>query len=154
VTRQFYCKNILWQNRPLHFLWQNWHVGRGGGETHAIFYIRLWRSSGLTQKADQARPGTPGLLNFHRSGSPWGVSGWVESVIEGRPGPSGHSRTPRFPLTGPTVGGARSGPSQKANQARPDTPHGCDGAQHKRVVCVWWGWRWRWRGRKSHKCVV
>ncbi len=29
----------------------------------------------------------------------------------------------------PTVGGARPGPSQKADRARPGNPHGCDGAR-------------------------
>jgi len=63
----------------------------------------------------------------------------LESVTEGRPGPAQHSRTPGFPPTGPAMGGARPSPSQKADRARPDTPHGCDGARRKRVVCVWRG---------------
>jgi len=39
MTRQFYCKSILRQKRPLHFLWQNRPLynfgaaGHGGGET-------------------------------------------------------------------------------------------------------------------------
>ncbi len=61
------------------------------------------------------------------------------SVTEGRPGPVWHSRTPGFSPTGPAVGGAGPGPSQKADRAQPDTPHCCDGAQRKRVVCVWRG---------------
>ncbi len=32
VTRQFCCKSILWQNRPLYNFGA---AGRGGGETHA-----------------------------------------------------------------------------------------------------------------------
>ncbi len=61
------------------------------------------------------------------------------SVTEGRSGPVRHSRTPGFPPTGPVVGGAGSGPSQKADRAQPNTPHGCDEARCKRVVCVWRG---------------
>ncbi len=38
------------------------------------------------------------------------------SVTEGRPGPARHSRTPGFPPTGPAVGGAGPGPSQKAGR--------------------------------------
>jgi hypothetical protein len=58
----------------LHFLWQNRLAGRGD--------VRLWRSSGMSQKADRARPGTPGF-------SPTGpaVGGCrAGSVTEGRPG--------------------------------------------------------------------
>jgi hypothetical protein len=68
VTWQF-CFFILWQNQPLHFLWQNRPAGRGD--------VRLWRSSGPSQKADRARPGTPGLPDFHWPGPPWGVSGRI-----------------------------------------------------------------------------
>jgi len=38
------------------------------------------------------------------------------SVIEGQPGPARHSRTLGFPPTGPAVGGAGLGPSQKAGR--------------------------------------
>jgi len=38
------------------------------------------------------------------------------SVIEGRPGPARHSRTPGFPPTGPAVGSVGPGPSQKAGR--------------------------------------
>jgi hypothetical protein len=58
------------------------------------------------------------------------------SITKGRPGPARHSRTPGVPPTGPAVGGAGLGPSQKADRARPDTPHGCDGARRKTVVCL------------------
>jgi hypothetical protein len=55
--------------------------GRPGLEwylfTSTIQIRRLWRSSGLSQKADRARPGTPRLPDFHRSGPPWGVPGRV-----------------------------------------------------------------------------
>ncbi len=59
--------------------------------------------------------------------------------LECRLGPARHSRTPGFPPTGPAVGGARLGPSQKADRARPGNPHGCDEARRKKVVCVWRG---------------
>ncbi len=58
------------------------------------------------------------------------------SITEGRLGPARHSRTPGFPPTGPVVPGAGPGPSQKANRARLGTPHGCDGARHKTIVCL------------------
>jgi len=61
------------------------------------------------------------------------------SITEGRPGLAQHSRTPGFPPTGPAVGGAGSGPSQKADRVQPGTPHDCDEARCKRVVCVWRG---------------
>jgi hypothetical protein len=38
------------------------------------------------------------------------------SITEGRPGPARHSRTPGFSPTGPAVGGAGPGPSQKADR--------------------------------------
>ncbi len=38
------------------------------------------------------------------------------SVTDGRPGPARHSRTLGFPPTGPAVGGAGPGPSQKAGR--------------------------------------
>jgi len=48
---------------------------------YIILYINslvcLSRSSGPSQKADQARLGTSGLPDFHRPGPPWGVSGRV-----------------------------------------------------------------------------
>jgi hypothetical protein len=44
------------------------------------------------------------------------------SITEGRPGPARHCWTLRFPPIEPTVGGARSGLSQKADRARPGIP--------------------------------
>jgi hypothetical protein len=61
------------------------------------------------------------------------------SVTKSWPGPAQHSRTLGFPPTGSVVGGVGPGLSQKVDRARPDTPHGCDEARCKRVVCVWRG---------------
>ncbi len=61
------------------------------------------------------------------------------SITEGRPGLARHSRTPGFPPTGPVVRGAGPGLSQKADRAWPGTPHSCDRARRKTVVCVWRG---------------
>jgi len=46
------------------------------------------------------------------------------SVTEGRPSPARHSQTPGFPLTGPVVGGAGPGPSQKAGRVHHRRPAG------------------------------
>jgi hypothetical protein len=55
-------------------------------------------SSGPSQKADRARPGTPGLPDFHPPGSPWGVPGQVRHKRQTGPGPA-----PPTALTEPGV---------------------------------------------------
>jgi len=59
---------------------------------------------------------------------------------------TGGASTPEFPPTGPTVRGARSGPSQKADRARPGTPTVVT-KPDIRELCVFGGGGRRWRGR-------
>ncbi len=77
----------------------------------SILYIKSlrpsvcpWRSSGPSRTDDRARPGKNGSRRKN------GISDFDE------PGPARHSRTLGFPPTGPAVGGAGPGPSQKAGR--------------------------------------
>ncbi len=70
------------------------------------------------------------------------------SVTEGRPGPARHSRTPGFPPTGPAVGGAGPGPSQKAG--RLSSPlHGWNGHNRSLVPSTGGG---AWLGGGALRC--
>jgi hypothetical protein len=143
---------------PMVSMWQKLTqtCALGTGLTLVIYInsLRLWQSLGPWQKADWARPSTHGVRVRHRRPTgPGPALTEFGSVTEGRPGSARHSRTPGFPPTGPAVEGVGSGPSQKADRARLDTPTAVT-EPGVRKLCVFGGGGQRWWGRKSHEWVV
>ncbi len=113
----------------------------------AHLFNRLYQTRGTKLKFDThlLHPSPTGTISDYL------IYKFTASVCDGarvlhrrptRPGPAlleygpGPPRTPGFPPTGPAVRSVGSGPSQKADRAHPGTPHGCDEARRKIVVCV------------------